>query len=203
MDNNILDTKLNIYEAYDNGYITESEKSELLDILESSKNEDNSEKVKKALKTITKVGVAITAIIVIFKALEVASSIKKNADAQRSKVDHDLIGEKNNREVVDDIIRELREYKTQLDGYKKDIDDAYKKYKSDENETTGNALDKCLDKAQECVSAAGKYCTKHKAIVSKFGTAEQIKRYDDIIDNIGFYFNNQNFNKLTDKNYVN
>ncbi len=42
----VTSTKLNIYEAYDNGHITESEKSELLDMLESS----FSDKVNEANK---------------------------------------------------------------------------------------------------------------------------------------------------------
>lgn len=63
-----LDVKLKIYEAFDNGYITESEKDDLLTLCEDSKEKDDNEddekeKRKKIAKTITLIISLITFIL--------------------------------------------------------------------------------------------------------------------------------------------
>lgn len=83
----ITTTKLNIYEAYDNGYISESEKCKLLTLvnatymLESDNDdEDDTKEIKKYVKTLTKIIAIVGILIVAYKAAEKVSNKKHGYD---------------------------------------------------------------------------------------------------------------------------
>ena len=88
---NYIDTKLNIYESWDNGYITESEKFELLEILEASNDDEDSDedtkKKKKAKKILKNIGITLGIITLILSlptlyiaAQDTARKVRNGAD---------------------------------------------------------------------------------------------------------------------------
>lgn len=82
--NDYIHTKLRIHEYCNNGYITESEKNELLDLLESdNENKDDEEKkkeIKKYVKSLTKITVIIGILIIACKAAKKYSNDKHGFD---------------------------------------------------------------------------------------------------------------------------
>lgn len=120
----VLKTKLNIHEAYESGIITESEKYELLEILEEANGGENTQKKKN--KLLKAIGLTIGLITLVLALPIIYMILKDTTNKYRNSVKN-IASLKKRKSQLQKMSTELRN--------KKDItDDELKKY-TDELDT--------------------------------------------------------------------
>lgn len=193
-------TKLNIYEAFDGGLITESEKMDLIYLIEASNYIDSIEKgykkansqldkglnseIAKYYKKIGKIIICIGVVVVILKGIEVLSN--KTAE-HKAKVKLD----ENNKKTVDNIIRTLLDYSKQLkdmNGEFKEMNNQYKTaFKNGNHDEMDKISKKYRTKFEDAKSLFGiieNEISKSKTIIGKYGSADQIQRFNNAVQNV-------------------
>lgn len=159
---NYLDAKLMVYESFDNGYITESEKDDLLYMIEAEDSGDAKATAKKVLKTI---GLLIAFLVLAKLIFESAKIAKK-----------DIVGYNIARKDLN-----------KLEGYIKDLKimqvNLHKKFNDK------NISDEDLKKyTQDCHVTAKNIYKFARETVSKdivpFGTTKQFEKAEKLLDRI-------------------
>lgn len=168
MSRKYIETKLNIHEAYESGYITESEKSDLLYIVES---EEDASKKKELKKKIVLVTVGTASVITILIAIRASIKAKKDIEAkEKAELDKEIT----------DIINSLKDHVKYLHSVKEDFSQAIKvldpKDKSDVDlfNKTFRAFKNDYSHDMGDLKAAG-------IIISKYGTDAQKKAYESAL----------------------